>query len=100
MPQIKHIVLLKFKKGTPAVQVKKIFQDLENLRHVIPGILDFAGGPYSSHEGLNQGYTHGFVMTLDSAASRDAYLPHPKHEKVKNAILPLVDAVVAFDFEA
>ncbi len=100
MPQIKHIVLLKFRKGTPAAQVKTIFQDLESLKDVIPGILDFAGGPYSSHEGLSQGYTHGFVMTFDSAASRDTYLPHPKHEKVKNTILPLVDGVVAFDFEA
>jgi len=99
MPKIKHVVLLKFREGTPAEQVEKIFTDLENLKQVIPGILDFAGGPYSSHEGLNQGYTHGFVMTFDSAASRDVYLPHPKHEAVKGAILPLVDGVVAFDFE-
>ncbi len=99
MTKIKHIVLLKFKKATPPSKVEEIFRALENLKHVIPGVLDFAGGPYSSQEGLNQGYTHGFVMTFESAAARDAYLPHPKHEKVKNAILPLVDGVVAFDFE-
>jgi hypothetical protein len=77
-----------------------MFRALKNLKGEIPGILDFAGGPYSSHEGLNQGYTHGFVMTFDSAASRDAYLPHPKHETVKDAIIPHVASIVAFDFEA
>lgn len=99
MPKIKHIVLLNFKKGTPDAKIQTIFRDLEALKKVIPGILDFSGGPYSSHEGLNQGYTHGFVMTFDSAAARDGYLPHPEHEKVKSAILPLVDGVVAFDYE-
>jgi hypothetical protein len=38
-------------------------------------------------------------MTFDSVESRDAYLPHPEHERVKSAILPHVDGVVAFDFE-
>lgn len=99
MPKIKHIVLLNFKKGTPDAKIQTIFRDLEALKKAIPGILDFSGGPYSSHEGLNQGYTHGFVMTFDSAAARDGYLPHPEHEKVKSAILPLVDGVVAFDYE-
>ena len=100
MPQMKHIVLLRFKEGTAPSQVDGFFRDLANLKGVIAGILDFMGGPYSSHEGLNQGYTHGFVMTFDSAASRDAYLPHPAHEKVKAAIIPHAESIVAFDFEA
>ena len=100
MPQMKHIVLLKFKADTTPAQVEGFFRDLANLKGEIAGILDFMGGPYSSHEGLNQGYTHGFVMTFDSAASRDAYLPHPAHEKVKGTIIPHVAAIVAFDFEA
>jgi hypothetical protein len=38
-------------------------------------------------------------MTFQSAAARDAYLPHPAHEEVKQAILPCIDEVIAFDFE-
>jgi hypothetical protein len=100
MPDMKHIVLMKFKPATSTAQIAGFFRDLKALKTLIPGIKDFVGGPYSSAEGLNQGYTHGFVMTFVSAAARDVYLPHGEHEKVKNAIIPHVEAIVAFDFEA
>jgi hypothetical protein len=42
-------------------------------------------------------------MTFADAASRDAYLPHPEHDKVKQLIFPELDGgldgVVAFDWE-
>ena len=65
----------------------------------IPGIEDYVSGANCSPEGLNQGYTHGLVMTFTDAAARDAYLPHPDHERVKQAVLPHVESVVVFDFE-
>lgn len=99
MPGIQHLVLVKFKPEVDNDTIEKLFAQLEELKQLIGGISYFAGGPYSSHEGLNQGYTHGFVMTFDSVEARDAYLPHPEHERVKEAILPHVDGVVAFDFE-
>ena len=99
MAKVKHIVLLKFKVGTTQEQIDGIFRDLEGLQDKISGIEDFLGGPYSSDEGLNQGFTHGFVMTVTDAAARDAYLAHPEHQEVKNAIIPHADQIVAFDFE-
>jgi len=99
MAQIKHIVILKFKAEAGQETIDNLFQRLADLKETIPGILDFSGGPYSSDEGLNGGYTHGFVMTFIDAKARDAYLPHPNHEEVKNAILPVIDGVIAFDYE-
>ena len=96
---IQHVVLLKIKNDVSEEKVSELFTKLAELKELIPGITYFAGGPYSSHEGLNQGYTHGFVMTFDNAQSRDNYLPHPEHERVKGEILPCIDGVVAFDFE-
>ena len=63
-------------------------------RQLIPGMEHFSGGRYSSPEGLHGGYTHGFLMTFRDAAARDGYLPHPEHERVKNAILPHIDGVI------
>lgn len=104
MPQVKHAVLLRFKLQTPVAAVKEVFAALDGLRKKIPGLLDFSGGPYSSPEGLNKGFTHGFVMTFADEASRNGYLPHPDHEVVKAKIMPLLDggldAVVAFDWLA
>ncbi len=103
MPQIKHAVIMKLKPSTSPQKVREIFAALENLRRVIPGLMDFSGGPYSSSEGLNQGFTHGFVMTFKDAASRDGYIPHPEHDKVKELIIPELEGgvkgIVAFDWE-
>ncbi len=103
MPQIKHVVLMKFKPSTAPQKIRQIFTALADLRRLIPGMLDFSGGPFSSGEGLNKGFTHGFVITFADAASRDRYLPHPEHEKVKQLIFPeldgALDGVVAFDWE-
>jgi hypothetical protein len=37
-------------------------------------------------------------MTFVDAAARNEYLTHPDHEKVKQAFLPDLEGVVAFDF--
>ena len=65
----------------------------------IPGLLGIEHGPYQSDEGLNEDFTHGFIMTFDSLESRDAYLPHPVHEAVKDVVVPCLERVVVFDFE-
>ena len=103
MPQVKHIALMRFKPQTPREVIGDVFAALEDLTAKIPGLLDFTSGAYSSPEGLNKGFTHAFIMTFEDAAARDAYLPHPEHEKVKEQILSLldggIDAVAVFDFE-
>lgn len=103
MSQVKHVVLLKFKSSITPAKIDEIFAALAGLVGKIPGLLDFSGGAYSSGEGLDKGFTHGFVMTFTDAASRDGYLPHPEHEKVKAIIFPELDGgldgVVAFDWE-
>lgn len=100
---IMHMVLLKIRKDVPAADVRKAFDALAALQKVVPGLLSFHGGPYSSPENFEKGYTHGFSMVFKDAASRDIYLPHPEHEKCKAMIFPLLqgglDGAVAFDYE-
>lgn len=101
---ITHFVLLKVRRDVSASTVKSVFEAIGGTRAAIRGITSFSWGPYSSPEGLNRGYTHGFCMTFESAAARDAYLPHPEHEKVKAKVLAILDGgvggVCAFDFES
>lgn len=101
---IVHMVLLKIRPDVPAANVRQVFQAIGDLRESIPGIVDYSHGPYSSPEGLNRGFTHGFCMTFTSATARDNYLPHPLHEVVKGRVLEILDGgldgVLAFDFEA
>ena len=69
------------------------------LSENVPGIEDYVAGVNNNSEGMNQGYTHGFVMTFTDASARDVYIPHPEHERVKAFVLPLVEQAVVFDFE-
>lgn len=101
---ITHLVLFKLRRNVQQSQVERVLAEIAGLRKKIPGLISFSGGPYSSPEGLNRGYTHGFAMTFQDARARDAYFPHPEHEKVKGGFLEIVegglDGLVAFDFES
>ena len=99
MAKVKHIVLFSFKAEATEEQRNKCFDELLNLSESVPGIEDYVCGPNNSPEGLNQGYDHGFVMTFTDAATRDAYLTHPDHDRAKTEVLPHVEKFVVLDFE-
>jgi hypothetical protein len=99
MAKVKHIGLIKFKDGTAQEQSDQVFANLMDLSETIPGIEDYVSGPNNSPENLTQGYTHGFVMTFQDVAARDAYLTHPEHERFQKEALSYVDSVLVFDFE-
>lgn len=96
---VRHIALFQFKEGVTAQKIDECFIALQSMVGRIPGIVSFEHGPYDSPEGLNDGFTHGFTMTFDSPESRDAYLPHPIHEEVKDLVVPCLERVVVFDYE-
>ncbi|MCW5982379.1 MAG: Dabb family protein [Bryobacteraceae bacterium] len=99
MATIKHVVLFKFKDSVSDSQVQNLFGEIKDLQSIIPGYQEFIGGSYSSPEGLNKGYNYAFILTFAHAESRDSYIFHPEHDRVKAKVLPLVDDIVAFDFE-
>lgn len=98
MPQVKHIGIFSFKDEVTSEQIDHCFSELKGLVDLIPGLMDMSHGPYASEEGLNQGFTHGFIMTFESPEARDAYLPNPVHERVKDMIIPLLEQFVIFDY--
>jgi len=96
---VRHIALFQFKEEVAEAKIDECFAALQGMMGRIPGIVGFEHGPYDSPEGLNDGFTHGFMMTFDSPESRDAYLPHPIHEEVKDIVVPCLERVVVFDYE-
>jgi hypothetical protein len=91
--------MFQFKEGITPAQIETCFAELVGMVGKIPGLLEIEHGPYESDEGLNEDFSHGFIMTFDSPESRDAYLPHPEHERVKDIVVPCLERVVVFDFE-
>ncbi|MES2792981.1 MAG: Dabb family protein [Planctomycetota bacterium] len=98
MPQVRHYGVFQFKPEITAVDIERCFAEMHGMVGKIPGLLDMEHGPYDSAEGLNDGFTHGFIMSFDSPQSRDAYLPHPEHERVKAIVIPCLERVLVFDF--
>lgn len=94
---VRHFGVFQFKKEISEGQIEECFRIMKAMVGKIPGLLDMEYGPYDGNEGLNDDFTHGFIMTFDSPESRDGYLPHPLHEKVKELVVPKLDRVVVFD---
>ncbi len=96
---VKHVAIAKFKPSTSPATITGIFTAIGRLRLTIPGIEDFSWGANNSPEGLSQGYTHGFSMTFKDVATRDNYLVHPEHVKVKEAAFAHLEGAIVFDYE-
>lgn len=94
----RHYGMFQFKEGVTNGEITNCFETMKSMVGKIPGLLDMEYGPYDSSEGLNDGYTHGFIMTFESPEARETYLPHPIHEDVKDLVIPKLERVVVFDF--
>ena len=95
---VRHFGIFKFNDDVTPAEIEESFTALQGMVGKIDGLQSVEHGPYQSDEGLNAGFTHGFVMTFDSSESRDAYLPHPVHEAVKDLVVPRLKDVIVFDF--
>ena len=78
---VRHIVVFRYKPEATAAQIDTLTRAFAALGDSIPGITAFEHGVNNSPEGMNQGFTHVYVMTFTSAAARDAYLVHPAHKR-------------------
>jgi hypothetical protein len=98
MVPIKHFGVFQFKDGVSESQVDLCFHEMKSLVGKVPGLLEVLHGSYMGSEGLNDGFSHGFIMTFESVEALEAYLPHPEHERVKEVVLPCLERVLVFDF--
>ena len=99
--QVRHMVVFKFKAGTTPAQVQQVTDALRALKDKIPGIVSFEHGVNNSPEKKNLGFTHAFLITFESAAARDAYLPHAEHKKFGELLgsLKVMEDVFVVDYE-
>ena len=97
---LRHVVMFKFKDGTTEAEVKAIEQAFTQLKNQIPELVrDIEFGTNNSPEALNQGLTHCFLITFANEKDRDAYIPHPMHQKfVEDYAKKYVDKVTVLDY--
>jgi hypothetical protein len=96
--RLRHVVLVKFEEDAEKKAVKSALEKVVAMPKDIDLIKGLEWGVNNSPEGLSRGLTHGFIMSFDNAKDRDAYLPHPDHQEVVKAILPLVEDLLVIDY--
>jgi len=97
---LRHVVLLKFMDDTTADQIAAVERRFLELEDAIDVIEDLEGGADVSDRGLNQGFTHGFIVTFTDEAGLEAYLPHAAHQAFVAYMRPYLDEVLVIDFWA
>jgi hypothetical protein len=97
---VRHVVVFRYKDGATAEQIQRVTDEFRSLKDRIPGILAFEHGVNDSPEGHDQGFTHVYLITFESAGARDTYLPHPEHEKFGVFLreLGILDGVFVVDY--
>ncbi len=97
---LRHVVLFSFKSTSSAADVKSVEDAFRKLPSQIKEIKDFEWGKNNSPEGINQGFTHCFLVTFTSEKDRELYLPHPAHKAFVEVLKPHLDKVLVIDYWA
>ena len=97
---MRHVVLLKFKEGTDAADVRKIENAFRALPSKVDAIYDFEWGTDVSIEGRQKGFTHCFFVSFLSEADRAIYIPHPAHKEFGALLGPHLEDVLVIDYWA
>jgi hypothetical protein len=92
-----HVVLVSWKDGEAEEAEAAVRPLVADFPKSIPGVLDVVQGRSTSPEGLEGGYDYALVVTFASQEARDAYLPHPAHQPVAEAIRAHASGIVVFD---
>ncbi|WP_411031423.1 Dabb family protein [Spongiimicrobium sp. 3-5] len=95
---LRHVVLFKFKEGTPANKISEIETAFRSLPAKIPEIASLEWGLNNSPEGLEKGFTHCFLLTFNSEQDRTVYLPHADHKAFGALLTPHLEDVLVVDY--
>ena len=95
---LRHLVMVRFKPAADDAAKAAVIAHFARMPLEMPGIAAFEHGANSSPEGKNKGLEHVFLLTFESAAARDAYLPHPAHQALSQRLRSVVDDVLVLDY--
>ena len=97
----RHIVLFKFKQSATPEQIREIESAFAKLPGEIDVIKDFEWGKMDNAEvGMNDGFTHSFLVTFKNKADLQKYLPHAAHQTFVGKVRPLIEKALVFDCDA
>ena len=95
---LRHAVFFKFNEDSSAEDIQGVANAFASLPSKIPEIVDFQWGTNNSPEGLDDGFTHCFLLTFNDESGREAYLPHAEHKAFGDVLRPHMSDVFVIDY--
>lgn len=96
---LRHAVFFSFKAESSEADVQGVVDAFRGLPAKIEEITDFQSGVNNSPEGLDDGFTHCFLLTFANADGRATYIPHKAHsEEFADVLRPHMDKVFVIDY--
>lgn len=95
---LRHAVFFSLKEDSTEDDILGVVEAFRKLPSKISEITDFQWGTNNSPEGLNDGFTHCFLLTFQDEAGRAAYLPHEDHKAFGDVLRPHMDKVFVIDY--
>jgi hypothetical protein len=68
------------------------------LKEKIGTIVSIEWGTSESVEGLNDDFTHCFLVSFKNKAGLETYIPHPAHKAFVEILKPKLEKVFVFDY--
>ena|SRR6056297_1080801 len=96
----RHAVFFQFKESATDSDIQRIVDEFMLLEEKIDTIVDIEWGFSESVEGLNDDFTHAFLVTFEDKAGLETYIPHPDHEAFVEILKPHLEKVFVFDYTA
>jgi hypothetical protein len=97
---LRHVVQFQFKATSSEADVQRVVDAFRALTGKISEIADFEHGSNNSPEGLNDGFTHCFLVTFASEKDRKVYLDHADHQAFVSVLKPHLEKVQVIDYWA
>lgn len=95
---LRHAVFFSFKESSSEADIQGVVDAFAALPSKIDSIIDFQYGVNNSPEGLDDGFTHCFLLTFADDAGRQAYLPHEAHKAFGDVLRPHMKSVFVIDY--
>jgi len=96
---LRHAVFFSFNEESNEQEIAGVTKAFAALPEKIGSIIDFQWGTNNSPEKLDDGFTHGFLLTFKDEAGRDVYLPHPAHTgEFADTLRPHMKDVFVIDY--
>lgn len=93
-----HLVFFKFKQSASEEEIDRVNAAFAALQRQVSGLLHYQAGPNNLSRDLNDGFTHGYLLTFIHERARNDYLPHPAHKAFGGLVGPLLEDVLVLDF--